>query len=117
VRELVEVLAMNSTQDTQDIGLAKKAIAREVNRTLREKLARLRKAYPKLSFNALWERLKEQEAGLFAQAKRIEVNDWGSGKGPSEATKSSLSRVQSGDYISVRSEDIRQLERIEASLR
>jgi hypothetical protein len=102
---------MNSTQERQDIGLAKKAIAREVNRTLREKLDRLRKAYPDLSFNALWERLKEQEAGQFAQAKRIEDNDWGTGKGPSEAAK-----VQSGDCISIRSEDIKQLQRIEAAL-
>jgi hypothetical protein len=73
---------MEATQDRPDIALAKKAIAGEVNRTLREKLDRLRKAYPGLSFNALWERLKEQEAGLFAQAKRIEDNDWGTGKGP-----------------------------------
>jgi len=56
-----------------------------VNRTLREKLDRLRKAYPKLSFNALWERLKEQESDLFTQAKRIEDNDWGVGSGPLKA--------------------------------
>ena len=68
---------MNSTQDTPDIALAKKAIAGEVVRTLQEKLERLRKEYPKLSFSALWDRLKEQEPDLFAQAKRIEDNDWG----------------------------------------
>ena len=107
---------MNSTQDTPDIALAKKAIAGEVVRTLQEKLERLRKEYPKLSFSALWDRLKEQEPDLFAQAKRIEDNDWGTRSG-SEAAKSSLSKVQSADYISVRSEDIRQLERIEAALR
>ena len=98
-----------------EIALAKKAIAGEVNRTLRGKLDRLRKAYPGLSFNALWERLEEQEAGLFAQAKRIEDNDWGTGNGPSEAAKSYLSKGQSGDYISMRSEDMRQLKRIEAA--
>ena len=78
-------------------------------------LERLRKEYPKLSFNALWERLKVQEPDLFAQAKRIENDDWGTPSG-SEAAKSSLSKAQSADYIFVRSEDIRRLERIEASL-
>jgi hypothetical protein len=64
-----------------------------VNRTLREKLDRLRKAYPKLSFNALWERLKEQESDLFRQAKRIEDNDWGAGSGPPKAASASLLKV------------------------
>jgi hypothetical protein len=84
---------MNTTQDTPDIALAKKAIAAEVNRTLREKLDRLRKVYPKLSFNAFWERLKAQEADLFAQAKRVEDNDWGAGSGPLKAASASLLKV------------------------
>ena len=66
---------MNSTQDTPDIAFAKKAIAAEVNRALRENVERLRKEYPKLSFNALWEQLKAQESDLFTQAKRIDEND------------------------------------------
>jgi hypothetical protein len=74
-------LAVNSTQDTPDVELAKRAIAGEVNQALREKLERLRKEYPKLSFNALWERLKAQESDLFAQARRIEENHWGVSKG------------------------------------
>ena len=99
-----------------DIGLAKKAITAEVNRTLREKLERLRKEYPKLSFNAFWERLKARESDLFTQAKRIEENDWGVSNG-AEVAKGFLSKVQSGDWISVRAEDIRQLAGIEAALR
>jgi hypothetical protein len=87
---------MDATEDTPDIALAKKAIATEVNRTLREKLERLRREYPKLSFNALWERLKAQESDLFTQAKRIEDNDWGTGSGPLKAASASLLKVNLG---------------------
>jgi hypothetical protein len=83
---------MNSTRDTPDIAFAKKAIAGAVTQQLPEKLDRLRKAYPKLSFNALWERLKAQEPDLFAHAKRIEEGDLGTGSGSIKAA--------SGDYIS-----------------
>jgi hypothetical protein len=46
---------------------------------------------------------------LFAQAKRIEDNDWGAGSGSIKAA--------SDDYISIRSEDEGELQRIEAALR
>ena len=84
---------MNTTGDTPEIAFAKKAIAGAVTQQLREKLARLRKEYPKLSFNALWERLREQEGNLFTQAKRIENNDWGAGSEPLKAASASLLKV------------------------
>jgi len=120
-RRLIKLFSKQHTSYEQharhaDIGLAKKAITAEANRTLREKLERLRKEYPKLSFNALSERLKARESDLFTQAKRIEENDWGVSNG-AEVAKGFLSKVQSGDWISVRAEDIRQLAGIEAALR
>ena len=84
---------MNNFEDTPDIAFAKKAIAGVVTQQLREKLERLRKEYPKLSFNALWERLKAQESDLFTQARRIENNDWGAGSGPLKAASASLLKV------------------------
>jgi uncharacterized iron-regulated membrane protein len=83
---------MNTTQDTPEIALPKKAITQELTRTLKERLAVLRRSWPELSFDQLWERLKAQEPDLFAQAKRIEDNDWGTGNGSIKAA--------SGDYIS-----------------
>ena len=87
---------MNTTQDTPDIALAKKAITQELTRTLTERLAVLRRSWPELSFDQLWERLKVQEADLFAQAKRIEEGDWGIEKGPPKAASASLLKVTAG---------------------
>jgi hypothetical protein len=99
---------MNDTQDAPEIALGKKMITQELHRTLKDRMEQLRKLYPDLSFNALWERLKIQESALFARLKRIEEGDWSAGNGSIKAA--------SADYILIRSEDERQLQRIEAAL-
>jgi hypothetical protein len=91
---------------------------------IRQHLKEMRASDPKLTFTQAWTRLQKQRPELFQSepGSGPEKDEPGETRQPAiklgaQPAKSSLERVQSGDYISARSEDIRQLERIEASLR
>ena len=84
---------------------------------IRQHLKELAAREPKLTFAKRWERLRKERPELFQTEE-----EYGEVRQPQvklgvQQTRGSLSKVPSADYILVRSEDIRQLERIEAALR